>query len=559
MAKDTNSEVKPDPQDNEQTASVHETSSEGSRSESREAKTPSSENEDKDVTGETETETETEANRPPPVDESQTEESESESTPPEKEQKEKKEKKEQKQRVRSEPTHEMYLDYQKARLEHDQQWWGEQHPEPPLNHPDRQLMWARNDPISDEEFKDAVKGYNDHIINPETGEADPIGVHLRSSTPPMERARKQIQRLKDDGQDVPTELVKEILHHYTLNSGTLPALLEWSKDEKTIPVELANEFVKMIDRLKLEMAKQLRDVHQMLDEANTDKDELNKFNDTLKKFLETRDLEVARLERELRGGEEISHTRRKSDVEDQSISLQAPLLREIRSLRHNNAEAKKESSEKELKYKRDIAVLEEQLEMAEVETRMLKARQDRGEHASRTVLDHGINMKTESQTANNELSARLQFLESQVEVSQRCLEGAENECKTLQEECEIERQGREEVKKEVEKYKHFHQEIYKKLDTHARTWARAKEIADSLPTEDEEATEQAREMIRQASKHWGQLKKNYETDWPPNRESMERGKLGKDWIVLKALKISEKELEASKSRHIACASQKELY
>jgi hypothetical protein len=550
MSEGTNSTVKPDPQDNEQTTSVHETSSEGSVPESREAKTPSSENEDKDVTGETDTEPETEINRPPPVDESQTEEPEPESTPPEKEQE---------QRVRSEPTREMYLDYQKARLEHDQQWWGEQHPEPPLNHPDRQLMWARNDPISDEEFKDAVKGYNDHIINPETGEADPFGVHLRSSTPPMERVRKQIQRLKDDGQDVPTALVKEIFHHYTLNSGTFTALMEWSKDDKTIPVEIANEFVKMIDRLKLEMARQLRDVHKMLDEANKDKGELNKSNDTLKKFLETRDLEVARLERELRGGGKFSHTRRKSDVEDQSISFQAPLLRDLRDLRRENTEATKESYEKELKYKKEIAALEEQLEMAEVETRMLKTRLDRGKYPSPTVLDHDINTKAESQAAESELSAQLQLLESQVEVGQRCLEGAENECKTLREECEIERQGREEVEQEVEKYKHFHQEIYKQLDTHARTWALTKETVDSLPNEDEKAPEQARQMIREAAKHWGQLKKNYETDWPPNKESMEGGKLGRDWIVLKALKISEEELEASKSRHLACAIHRGSY
>ncbi|WZH43608.1 hypothetical protein QYS62_004615 [Fusarium acuminatum] len=551
MSEDPSSKVEPDPQDEKQTSSVHEASSEGSGSESREAKTPSSEKEDNDLTGETEpeTKTETEMNRPPRADESQTgeeeEEEESEPTPPEKEQE---------QRLTSEPTHEMYLGYRKARLEHDQQWWGEHHLEPPLNHPDRQLMWSRNDPISDEEFKDAVKGYNEHIINPETGEADPFGVHLRSSTPPMERARKQIQRLKDDGQDVPTALVKEIFHHYTLNSGTFPALMEWSRDEKTIPVELANEFVKMIDRLKLEMASQLRDVNKKLGDSNKEKDEAKTLNDKQNKFLETRDLEVARLEKELRGGEKISHTRRKSDVENQSISSQAPLLLEIRQLRNENSQAKKESSEKELDYKKDIAVLKEQLHMAEVETGILKARLDSGKYASPTVFDNGIDAKAESQAANNELSEQVEFLKSQVEVGQRCLEAAEKECEILQEECKIERQGREELKQEVEKYKYFHQEIYKQLDKHARTWARTwaltnKETADSVPKEDEEALEPALLMIREASKHWDQLKRNYETDWPPNKESMDRGKLGRDWIVLMALKISADELEANIERN----------
>ncbi|KAH6968648.1 hypothetical protein DER45DRAFT_621243 [Fusarium avenaceum] len=538
MSEDTDSKVKHDTQDNKQTGSVHETSSEGSGSESREAKTPSSEKEDEDVTSKTElepeTKTETEMNRPPPVDESQTgeeeeeEESELEPTPPEKEQE---------QRLSSEPTHEMYLDYRKARLEHDQKFWGEHHLEPPLNHPDRQLMWSRNDPISDEEFKDAVKGYNDHISNPETGKADPLGVHLRSSTPPMERARKQIRRLKDDGQDVPTALVKEIFHHYTLNSGTFPALMEWSRDEKTIPVELANEFVKMIDRLKLEMASQLRDVNKKLDDANKEKNEAKKLNDTQKKFLETRDIEVARLEKELRGGEGISHTRRKSDVENQSIGSQAPLLFEIGQLRYKISQTMKESSEKELEYKKEIAVLKEQLHMADVESVILKAR-----------------LNSESQAADNELSKQVEFLESQVEVGQRCHEAAEKDCKRHQEECRIERQGREELKQEVEKYKHFHQEIYKQLDKHARTWARAwesanKETVGSVLNGDEEALEPALLMIREASKHWEQLKKNYETDWPPNKESMDRGKLGRDWIVLMALKTSADELEANIERN----------
>ncbi|KAM0295461.1 hypothetical protein ACHAO9_000542 [Fusarium lateritium] len=521
MSEDTKTEVN-DPQGNGKTGSVHGTSSEGSGSGSREAKTPS-ESEDKDDTGETESEPESEKNIPPPIDDSQSEESES--TPSEKDQ-------EQKQQVRNEPSHEKYLDYQEARLGHDKQWWGEQHPEPPINHPDRQFMWAWNNPISNEEFKDAVKGYNNHVTNPETGEAHPFGVHIRSSTPPLERARKQIQGLKDAGQEVPTELAKEIIHHYTLNSGTFAALMEWSKDEKTIPIEVANEFVKMIDRLKLEMAKQLRDVHKTLNEANEDKDELNKSKDTLKKFLETRDLEVARLENELRGEGEIAHRRRKSDAEDQSISLKAPLLREIRDLRHKNDEAIKASSDRDLESKIAIEILEEKLEMAEVEASTLKTRLD-----------------LENQAAESALSERMQFLESQVEVNRRCLEDAEKECNALRGGCELERKGREEAEREIEKYKYFHQEIYKQLDMHARTWALTEEAVDSLPSEDEKATEEARQMIREASKHWGQLKKNYETDWPPNKKSMEGGKLGRDWIVLKSLKMSEDALEASLERN----------
>ncbi|KAM0240837.1 hypothetical protein ACHAP5_007821 [Fusarium lateritium] len=540
MSEDTKTEVNSDPQGNEKTGSVHGTSSEGSGSVSREAKTPS-EDEDKDDTGETESEPETERNILPLVDDSQSEESEP--TPPEKEQEQ------QQQQVRNEPSHERYLDHQKARLGHDKQWWGEQHPEPPINHPDRQFMWAWNNPIPDEEFKDAVKGYNDHVINPETGEAHPFGVHIRPSTPPLERARKQVQGLKDAGQEVPTELVKEIIHHYTLNSGTFAALMEWSKDEKTIPIEVANEFVKMIDRLKLEMAKQLRDVHKMLDEANEGKDELNKSKDTLKKFLKTRDLEVARLENELRCGGEITHRRRKSDAEDQSISLKAPLLREIRDLRHKNDEAIKASSDRDLESKTAIEILKEKLEMAEVEVNILKTRLDHGKYASTNVLCRVTNTRAESQAAESAFSERMQFLESQAEVNRRCLEDAEKECNALRGGCELERKGREEAEGEIEKYKHFHQEIYKQLDMHAKTWALTEEAVDSLPSEDEKATEEARQMIREASKHWGQLKKNYETDWPPNKKSMEGGKLGRDWIVLKSLKMSEDALEASLERN----------
>ncbi|KAF4333814.1 hypothetical protein FBEOM_12358, partial [Fusarium beomiforme] len=101
-----------------------------------------------------------------------------------------------------------------------------------------------------QEILDAQQAYNAVIIDPDTNKPNPLGRHLRPTTPPMEKVKKQIRGLLDQGVEVPPVLVKEM----------------------DVPVEYFNELIKKVDRLKIEASTQLRDVTETLDRAVKGKD-----------------------------------------------------------------------------------------------------------------------------------------------------------------------------------------------------------------------------------------------------------------------------------------------
>ncbi|EKJ75290.1 hypothetical protein NXS19_003694 [Fusarium pseudograminearum] len=164
---------------------------------------------------------------------------------------------------------EEYEANRKARLEHDHQWWGDTHVEPAEGNPDRQHIYAHNPTISDQEFGEVVQAFRKSITNTETGELDSLSVQLRPTTPPLERATKQLQGLKDQDVEMSDELEKEIIHQFTTNNGMVAALTEWCRDKLDVPVEHANQLMKMIHRLNLEMSKQQRDLQYELDQTKT--------------------------------------------------------------------------------------------------------------------------------------------------------------------------------------------------------------------------------------------------------------------------------------------------
>ncbi|CEI66924.1 hypothetical protein FVEN_g8572 [Fusarium venenatum] len=182
---------------------------------------------------------------------------------------------------------EEYEANRQARLEHDKEWWGDRHAEPEKGDPDRQHIYAHNPPISNQEVQEALKAYRESIKNPETGVHDTQSVHLRPSTPPIEKAKRQLRVLKEQGVNVTLDLAKEVISHYTTNNGMVAALTEWCQNELHVPVEYANELLKGSDRLKLEMATQQRDLQYELDQtkeylkdAREDAQKMTVFHDT---------------------------------------------------------------------------------------------------------------------------------------------------------------------------------------------------------------------------------------------------------------------------------------
>ncbi|KAF4995580.1 hypothetical protein FGRMN_5033 [Fusarium graminum] len=420
-------------------------------------------------------------------------------------------------------SHETFRNYKEARQGHDNEWWGKKHPEPPLGHPDRQFLFSQNEPISEEELGSAMKRYDDSIANPETGELEQLGVQVRSTTPPLERVEKQIQSLEADGQAVSTELAMEMYNNFTSNSGFSTTLLEWSVGENWIPVEHANELLKEKDRLKLEMAMQQRDLHRMLDQSNKDIDKLREFNIKQGELIALRDSEVVSLQNELQSKEKTV------------------------------SDGLHESAEKDHRYREAIRALETELRIVKEDNDRLN---DRNRHDNqRAETEHSTGLKV-LQNRLEKSSRDYQALQKELQESQRGyqtlqiqLERSQRNYQTLQEEHEVERKTREEAEREVSKYIHFHQDIYKQLQIHAKTWALTKASVDSLPKDDVSTTQQAREMIREASKHLGQLKKSYEVEWPRMKTLTGRERLVRDRIILGALKDSEEEQRASLKRN----------
>ncbi|KLO94194.1 uncharacterized protein LW93_11777 [Fusarium fujikuroi] len=170
-------------------------------------------------------------------------------------------------------TIETYKNYRNKRKTKDLNWWGSKHHEAERGDPDREFEFARNMPVSNQDIKSAQQAYNSRVTDPFTGKPNPLGPHLRPTTPPMERAEKQIKGLENQGINVTPGLREEVTHHFISNSGLHAALLIWCRNKKDVPVQYVNEYIKSMSRLKLEMATQQRGVTEKLGQAIKDCEE----------------------------------------------------------------------------------------------------------------------------------------------------------------------------------------------------------------------------------------------------------------------------------------------
>ncbi|KAI1061971.1 hypothetical protein LB506_009758 [Fusarium annulatum] len=148
-------------------------------------------------------------------------------------------------------TIETYKNYRNKRKTKDLNWWGSKHHEAERGDPDREFEFARNMPVNPTRW----------------------APHLRPTTPPMEKAEKQIKGLENQGIHVTPGLREEVTNHFISNSGLHDALLIWCRNKKDVPVQYVNEYIKSMSRLKLEMATQQRDVTEKLGQAIKDCEE----------------------------------------------------------------------------------------------------------------------------------------------------------------------------------------------------------------------------------------------------------------------------------------------
>ncbi|RKK68875.1 hypothetical protein BFJ69_g13235 [Fusarium oxysporum] len=195
-------------------------------------------------------------------------------------------------------TIETYNNYRNKRKTKDHNWWGSKHHEPERGDPDREFQFARNMSVSNQEIKDAQQAYDARIIDPFAGKPDPLGPHLRPTTPPMEKAKKQNKGLEDQGVNVTPELREEVTHQFISNSGIHAALLIWCRNKKDVPVQYVNEFIKSMDQLQLEMATQQHDVTEKLGQTIKDCEEKESRCQQLQTENSKLEMEVHRLKEE---------------------------------------------------------------------------------------------------------------------------------------------------------------------------------------------------------------------------------------------------------------------
>ncbi|KAF4458004.1 hypothetical protein F53441_158 [Fusarium austroafricanum] len=354
-------------------------------------------------------------------------------------------------------TAETYRDYREARKQHDHKWWRDGQFEPGLSDPDRQFI----------------------ITDPEAGETNPLGSHLRPTTPLLERAEKHVQDLRDQGVEVLAERVKEIFDHFTTNSGLYASLMEWCEGTDAVPIEHVREIVKMLDRLKLEMGKQMRDATERGNKKDNEYKFLRQQYEQLRREKDNRD-------REIKSQVQTKRQRRYSMVEFRQTR---PQPTEFSELMDRHTRTVMTNIERGKKAKR----LEEKVDSLEKENKELR-----------------ISGKEE----DIENWKKLQEEKSEKRKIKVAAEKAERDL-------EVENGQRKETEQEIEMYKDFHQTVYAKLTNHFTAWTLVKRTVDQMAKDDKEVSKETTVVIREVTKGWEQLRKSFETEWLPSKAAIE--------------------------------------
>ncbi|KAJ3519915.1 hypothetical protein NM208_g13935 [Fusarium decemcellulare] len=384
------------------------------------------------------------------------------------------------------PSRDGYRLWKEARQEHDKDWWGSKHSLPATGESDRQFLFARNPLITEEEAKAAVNTFNNAIRDEETGELNPLGLHLRPSTPPMERAMKQIDGLKKQGYEVTPELKREIIENYARNSGLIPALHEWCKGKKDVPVAHVRELLAMIDRLKLEMASQLSDASIRYQELK------DNFDDYKRKY---RQPESVTNNKSI--GKMLARIQKVDKLDDEG-QHDTNSVQQSNTGQRSNTDAEEPSMER-------------------LQTTVFQLCQDLEE-------------------TRQELSNWKVFGDDNVDMS--------DEHKA---ELAAVKETRDAARRREQEYQDFHNMTLKYVEEEVKTWkamANAGKKLDKLDQTKSDAgnvvmSDQTKEVVRVVAEAWETLETKYHKKWPPaaNAEKLER-----DIITLKALEVSEKRL-----------------
>ncbi|RSL70802.1 hypothetical protein CEP54_001580 [Fusarium duplospermum] len=379
-----------------------------------------------------------------------------------------------------------YLENMENRQRHGPEWWGTRHQCPEVGDPDREFIFARNLPISGEEVEDAVAAYNkvaktkDHNLD----------VSMRPSTPPMERAKKEVEGLVEQGFEVTEELRDEIYQKLTRDSGLIAALQEYCRNGEDVPNAHANELLKMVDRLKAlfaeEMAKlngQLQDLSDNFDDYKKAKEERveileEKLSESGKQLVEAKDKLEAK-QSELDKIQQQGSVDKKDDSTKQSNEL------------NEKADGLSESDVKVARLLKEKAVLQSKIVMYE---------------AGKT---HGFNVLDEHEADLIAADDRA----NQAELARQAVN-------------------------------HFHQDFYQVMREKLSSWKdRTTTAEDDSNQYGSKVSSDTVKLYQEVTHDWDEMIIKFQHDWPPARNAFNGGQIQEDKILKDALEESEKDLK----------------
>lgn len=440
------------------------------------------------------------------------------------------------------------------RQRHDHEWWGAKHSYPRPGHPDREFMFSRNPPISRQEFGDVVAAYDNVATNQGTEPFNTLGVSMRPTTPPMERAKKQVDGLVEQGFEVTWALRDEIYEKFTRDSGLIAALQEYCRDGQSVPPAQANELLKMVDRLKALMSKEMSKYSEQLGGLSDDFDDYKKLTEERVEMLK---------------GKNSDTESKLTEAKDRLESKQ----RELDKIQQQGGVDPNDDSAKQInKLKEENFVLSEKLKRSEEEVARGKEDLDQ----LQGCFDKKANGLYQSEEKVSRLLKEKAALQSKIVMyeagkSREEVEGAtggEKDLKllgyfanfrltsalddfdvTLEHEADLRaaEERAERANQEREQGDRFHQHFYEAMKEKVSAWkARAAAADESSQGHGSSVSDDTVKLLREVTKDWDDAVNEFQRSWPPAFDAFHGGQVEADNVLRDLLEKSKKELRECK-------------
>ncbi|KAH6985654.1 hypothetical protein BKA56DRAFT_715094 [Ilyonectria sp. MPI-CAGE-AT-0026] len=438
------------------------------------------------------------------------------------------------------------LKHKHDREVHDKKWWGDRHTLPAPEDPDRKFVFATtsNATITDDEVTAEVRNWKKKMTNPTTGEVEPMGLHLRQSSPPVERAERARDKLIEQNIEVSDETYKTIFDQFTQNSGLDASMLEFFRDKKEVPVEYVNELRRRIDRLKMEMGKQLAKREGEFHKLETDFDDFKK--DSEKEKLELAK-EVQRLQDSPNVGNDATRATSGADMEDENTWIgDGPQEneREIGILRDANVFMSTELENQKSKntwleaenrrLESDLKALEDGVKrltqgLYNVQGDLLSTTPELTAEPEAMSLDTGLDNRSDGQnplypadsSSSNDLGGERQNFGTIINK----LEDEIDSLKAKHSACA----------EENEKLKVFFGKMHSEVQTTRSGWSLFIKQVSEMPDEEQELSAETRLLITKMYEGWTDLERKFLTGWPGAQSSLKDGQLRRDVLTHAAL------------------------